>query len=102
VAVNAPDDTPRDLTLYLRYAPAPRDQERNVVFFLTRIDVVEFQHHRIALPAVDARVRAKIVEDEGTIASVVPLPSKRPSGVVKLLVGNIVMPAIERQAGLTI
>jgi len=64
-----------------------------------RIDVVEVEHDRISLPAVDTRVRPKKLVDDALIHEAAALPCYRRLGHVSWNIPQVVLPPVLATAG---
>jgi hypothetical protein len=98
MAMSAPHGAPPDLAHQSFEALALSAQLRNLNLFMLRLDVVELEQERIRFSAVDARMCAKVVENESAVPNAVPAPSFIAACIMQLCILYIVMPAIERQA----
>jgi hypothetical protein len=65
---NAAHNTQGNFRLQTLQTKRTTDQVGNGACLLCRIDMIEFENHRIALSAVDARMRAQKIDGIGAVA----------------------------------
>jgi hypothetical protein len=98
MTVHASNLAALDLSVYAREAVAMPNEVGHGRFFRRRIDVIELEHHRIALTAIDARMFTQMVKCVEPISRFVALRRSVTPRFMYLCILEIVLATIDRQA----
>jgi hypothetical protein len=96
--MGTPDFAQIDLALDALETRRSANQVTDRIFFRGRIDVVEFEYHRVLFSAIYTRVRAQVCRNVGAVASMQLTLDLQPTRIIIGLVCYVVISRIQRLA----